>query len=102
MHDDDEVHDHDRGLTFDLSTILNRRRFLFGVAGTGALAVLAAACGGRGGSSAASGATTTAAATATRRPPPGAVAGLRVGADRAERRRVTPAARRPRPTPPPA
>ena len=65
MHDDDEVHDHDRGLTFDLSTLLNRRRFLFGVAGTGALAVLAAACGGSsGGSSAASRATTTAATTA--------------------------------------
>jgi protocatechuate 3,4-dioxygenase beta subunit len=59
MHDD-EVHDHDRGLTFDLSTLLNRRRFLFGVAGTGALAVLAAACGG-GGSSTASRATATAA-----------------------------------------
>jgi len=61
MHDD-EVHDHDRGLTFDLSTLLNRRRFLFGVAGTGALAVLAAACGG-GGSSTASRATATAATT---------------------------------------
>jgi protocatechuate 3,4-dioxygenase beta subunit len=64
MHDDDEVHDHDRGLSFDLSTLLNRRRFLFGVAGTGALAVLAAACGG-GGSSTAGSATTTAATTAT-------------------------------------
>ncbi len=41
---EEEIHDHDRGLTFDLSTLFNRRRVLFGAAGTGALAFLAA-CG---------------------------------------------------------
>jgi len=41
---DEEVHDHDRGLTFDLSTMIDRRRILFGAAGAGALALLAA-CG---------------------------------------------------------
>ena len=40
----DEEHDHDRGLRFDLSTMIDRRRVLFGAAGAGVLALLAA-CG---------------------------------------------------------
>ena len=65
----EEVHDHDKGLTFDLSTMVNRRRILFGAAGTGALALLAA-CGSSTktasttASTAASTASTTAATTA--------------------------------------
>ena len=41
--------DHDRGLAFDLSTLLNRRR-LFTLAGAGAGAALLVACGSDGGS----------------------------------------------------
>jgi protocatechuate 3,4-dioxygenase beta subunit len=41
---DEELHDHDRGLGFDLSTLIARRRLLTLFAGTG-LALVAAACG---------------------------------------------------------
>ena len=71
---DDELHDHDRGLAFDLSTLLNRRRMLQLIGGAGALALAgcassstgasettAAASGGTSGSSA--GSATTASAT---------------------------------------
>jgi protocatechuate 3,4-dioxygenase beta subunit len=54
-HHDDEVHDHDRGLAFDLETMMRRRRVLQLFAGAG-LAGLLAACGDSGG-----GATSTAA-----------------------------------------
>jgi len=69
-HHDDEVHDHDRGLAFDLETMMGRRRVLQLFAGAG-LAGLLAACGDSGGgttSTAAGGstaATTTKAAAAT-------------------------------------
>lgn len=44
---DDELHDHDRGLAFDLPRMLGRRRALQLLAG-GGLATLAAACGSGG------------------------------------------------------
>src|SRR6185436_1349557 len=47
-HHDDEVHDHDRGLAFDLETMMGRRRMLQLFAGAG-LAGLLAACGDGGG-----------------------------------------------------
>jgi protocatechuate 3,4-dioxygenase beta subunit len=47
-HHGDEVHDHDRGLAFDLNTIMARRRALQLFAGVG-LAGLLAACGDSGG-----------------------------------------------------
>jgi protocatechuate 3,4-dioxygenase beta subunit len=56
MHDD-ELHDHDRGLAFDLPRFLGRRRALQVLAG-GGLATLVAACGS-GGDDNASGSTTT-------------------------------------------
>jgi len=59
---DDELHDHDRGLAFDLPRLLGRRRALQLMAG-GGLATLVAACGGSGGDASAdagSGTTTTA------------------------------------------
>jgi protocatechuate 3,4-dioxygenase beta subunit len=49
----DELHDHDRGLAFDLSTLLNRRRALTMLAAAG-LATLAGCGSDPGGSSAAS------------------------------------------------
>ena len=58
----DEGHDHDRGLRFDLSTMIDRRRVLFGAAGAGALALLAA-CGSS--STSASTAATSASTAAT-------------------------------------
>ena len=63
-HHDDDVHDHDRGLVFDLNTMMARRRMLKVFAGAGLAglgATVLAACGG-GGSSAA---TSTAAAVGT-------------------------------------
>jgi protocatechuate 3,4-dioxygenase beta subunit len=57
---DEELHDHDRGLGFDLSTLIARRRLLTLFAGAG-LAVVAAGCG----SSDKSSATTTAGSQAT-------------------------------------
>ncbi len=54
----DELHDHDRGLAFDLSTLLNRRRALTMLAAAG-LATLAGCGPDSGGSSAASTATST-------------------------------------------
>lgn len=68
--DTEEVHDHDRGLAFDLGTIVQRRRML-GLLGVGGAAVVAAACGSSGtetsaGSAATgNGATTTTSATST-------------------------------------
>jgi protocatechuate 3,4-dioxygenase beta subunit len=59
----DERDDHDRGLTFDLSTLLNRRRALTVLAAAG-LATLAGCGSGSGGSSSA-GSTATSAATST-------------------------------------
>jgi len=61
----EDVHDHDRGLTFDLSTMVDRRRILFGAAGAGALALLAA-CGSS--SKTASTTASTAATTASTTP----------------------------------
>ena len=43
-HDDPDLHDHDRGLAFDLSTLLDRRRALKLFAGAGVVAV--AGCAG--------------------------------------------------------
>ena len=74
-HDGNEVHDHDRGLAFDLSTLLDRRRMLQLIGGAGVLVLAgcassstgasgttaAAAASGSGGSSA--GSATTASAT---------------------------------------
>ena len=68
-HHDDEVHDHDRGLAFDLNTMMARRRMLKlfaggAIAGIGATAL--AACGNSGDattSSAAAGTTTSAGTT---------------------------------------
>jgi protocatechuate 3,4-dioxygenase beta subunit len=69
-HDDDEIHDHDRGLAFDLNTMMARRRMLklfagAGLAGLGATAL--AACGNDGGSTttAQTAAATTASAATT-------------------------------------
>ena len=56
---------HDRGLEFDLSTILNRRRTLGVLLGAGTAAALAACMPGTGGGSAPSSSATTASATAT-------------------------------------
>jgi protocatechuate 3,4-dioxygenase beta subunit len=53
----DELHDHDRGLAFDLSTLLSRRRALTVLAAAG-LATLAGCGSDSGGSSAATTATT--------------------------------------------
>ncbi|MCU1359349.1 MAG: Protocatechuate dioxygenase [Ilumatobacteraceae bacterium] len=63
---DDQVHDHDRGLAFDLGTLVSRRRLLTLFAGTGAAALLVA-CGSDSTSSAgtASDATTGTAAAAS-------------------------------------
>jgi protocatechuate 3,4-dioxygenase beta subunit len=69
---DDEVHDHDRGLSYDLSTLLSRRRAMTMLGGVG-LAGVAVACtkpprpGGPGGPPATRppGATTTTGAVAT-------------------------------------
>jgi protocatechuate 3,4-dioxygenase beta subunit len=67
-HDENEVHDHDRGLGFDLTTLMNRRRALMFVTGAGALTFLAA-CGaksvaGNAATSATTSATTSASTTA--------------------------------------
>jgi protocatechuate 3,4-dioxygenase beta subunit len=54
-HHDDGVHDHDRGLVFDLNTMMARRRMLKVFAGAGLAglgATVLAACGGGGGGSA--------------------------------------------------
>jgi protocatechuate 3,4-dioxygenase beta subunit len=64
MATDDELHDHDRGLGFDLTTLMNRRRALMFVTGAGALTFLAA-CGAKSVTgSAATSATTSASTTA--------------------------------------
>ena len=55
------MHDHDRGLSFDLSTLMTRRRALH-LAAVGGLAAAVAGCGG---SSSGSSDATTAAATTT-------------------------------------
>jgi protocatechuate 3,4-dioxygenase beta subunit len=55
---DTELHDHDRGLAFDLPRFLGRRRALQVLAG-GGLATLVAACGSGGSDDKASGSTTT-------------------------------------------
>jgi protocatechuate 3,4-dioxygenase beta subunit len=52
-HEDGEIHDHDRGLSFDLGTLMNRRRALTLFTGAGALTFLAA-CGAKSVTSAAS------------------------------------------------
>ncbi len=56
---EDEVHDHDRGLQFDVSTLMTRRRAL-GMLAVGGLAAVVAGCGSSGSPEAA---TTTAATT---------------------------------------
>ena len=50
---DDQLHDHDRGLSFDLTTLIDRRRLFSLVAGAG-LAAVVASCGSDTTSSAAS------------------------------------------------
>jgi protocatechuate 3,4-dioxygenase beta subunit len=61
-----EIHDHDRGLTFDLSTLVNRRRLLLGAAGSSALALLAACSSStKSASTTSTGATSTTAAPTT-------------------------------------
>lgn len=65
-------HDHDRGLEFDLSTLLSRRRTLGVLIGGGAAAALAACTPGGNGTT--STATNTATATATASPTSGATA----------------------------
>lgn len=59
---DNEVHDHDRGLAFDLSTLLTRRRAMLLVAGAG-LATIAGCGTGSDGTSAASTSTSTSTST---------------------------------------
>ena len=98
QHHHDELHDHDRGLVFDLETMMARRRALQVFAGV-ALAGLLAACGDSGGdttSTAAAGSTaaatsaagTTAAAAGTSTTPiPEETAGPLPGR-RLERRRT--------------
>jgi protocatechuate 3,4-dioxygenase beta subunit len=65
MADDEELHEHDRGLSHDLPTLLSRRRALAWLGGTG-LAVALAGCGvtGNDGTGDASGAAGAAASTA--------------------------------------
>ncbi|HEX6787069.1 MAG TPA: intradiol ring-cleavage dioxygenase [Acidimicrobiales bacterium] len=58
---DQDEHDHDRGLAFDLSTLLNRRRMLQLIGGAGVLALAGCASSGSSGSS--GGSATTASAT---------------------------------------
>jgi protocatechuate 3,4-dioxygenase beta subunit len=67
---DHDGHDHDRGLAFDLSTLLNRRRMLQLIGGAGVLALAtgtsgttAAASGSGGSSGSSAGPATTASAT---------------------------------------
>ena len=55
------MHDHDKGLAFDLPKLISRRRALGVLAGSMTTAALAA-CGGGGSSSSSSSATTTASA----------------------------------------
>jgi protocatechuate 3,4-dioxygenase beta subunit len=71
MAHDQELHDHDRGLSHDLPTLLSRRRALrlFGGAG---LAAALAGCGIRGGDDGSAGATTTSSVAGT------AAAGTRI------------------------
>jgi protocatechuate 3,4-dioxygenase beta subunit len=59
---DNTVHDHDRGLGFDLTTLMNRRRALMFVTGAGALTFLAA-CGAKSVTSSASTSASTSAPT---------------------------------------
>jgi protocatechuate 3,4-dioxygenase beta subunit len=61
---DEALHDHDLGLSHDLATLLNRRRFLLGAVGAGALAVLAACGGGGSGTASSTASTATTAGTA--------------------------------------
>src|SRR5436309_1817923 len=56
MPHDEELHDHDRGLSHDLPTLLSRRRAL-GLLGGSGLAVVLAGCGVSGGGSSASAST---------------------------------------------
>ena len=63
VHEDDP-HDHDRGLSFDVSTLMNRRRAL-GLFAIGGLAVVAGCGSSSSGSSATTTASTTAAETTT-------------------------------------
>jgi protocatechuate 3,4-dioxygenase beta subunit len=61
-HDDDELHEHDRGLSHDLPTVLNRRRLLVLLGGAGAAALVACSTDE---AAPGSGSTTTAAASPT-------------------------------------
>ena len=58
---DHELEDHDRGLAFDMSTLLQRRRVLQLIGGAGLLALVG--CGSSAKSSSGSASTTSAAAT---------------------------------------
>ena len=58
-HDDHELEDHDRGLAFDMSTLLHRRRVLQLIGGAGLLALVG--CGSDATSSTGTSATTSAA-----------------------------------------
>jgi hypothetical protein len=72
MANDEELHEHDRGLSHDLPTLLSRRRALAWLRGTG-LAVALAGCGvtgndGTGDTSGAAGAASTAGSSGTVNP----------------------------------
>jgi protocatechuate 3,4-dioxygenase beta subunit len=75
-HHHDEIEDHDRGLTFDLSTLMSRRRLLVGAAGGGALAALLVACGSSASTSTTSTTATTTAAAAGGPPSGGTPTGM--------------------------
>jgi protocatechuate 3,4-dioxygenase beta subunit len=60
-----DAHDHDRGLSLDLPTLLNRRRLLGLLGGVGAAAVAGCAAADSGGSATPAGSTTIAAGAAT-------------------------------------
>ncbi|CAN5190703.1 intradiol ring-cleavage dioxygenase [soil metagenome] len=63
-HHDDEIHDHDRGLSFDLPTLVHRRRALALLGGAG-IAALAACSPGSGSAGSTSSTTPLASASAT-------------------------------------
>ena len=63
--DDHEAHDHDRGLAFDLATLLPRRRMLQLLGGAGLLALAGCAASSKSSTSATTAAGTTSPAGAT-------------------------------------
>ncbi len=55
----EELHDHDRGLAFDLSTLMDRRQVINLAAGATLVSFVGVACGGRGASPTSAGAAVT-------------------------------------------